>query len=131
MESASLLPQDQPIVMIDSHDEDRHREVRVVATRDPELVRRWAERRRAEPATGEATGSGPRTVDVHDEGTGLRFNFPGVQRYRPIEWDEWFENFNRYSLVFVYERDMPGLAVSHRYRLLPAERLEAVAHLRA
>jgi hypothetical protein len=126
----SLLPQDQPVALIDITDEDRHRDVRVVATRDHELVRRWAQRHSAEPATGEATPSGPPTVDVHDEGTGLRFNFPGVQRFRPIAWDEWLSSFERDSLVFVYERAASGESLSYRYRLLPIARLEAIAHVR-
>ena len=129
MDSATLLPQDQPIAMIDSRDENRHADVHVVATRDHELVRRWAERRQAEPATGEATRSGPQTVDVHDEGTALRFNFPSVERFRQIDWSEWFEHFDRHALVFVYERDSRSVTLSNRYRLLPAARLERIARV--
>jgi hypothetical protein len=130
MDPATLLPPDQPIALIDSHDENRHSEVHVVATRDHELLRRWAQRRRAEPATGEATESGPRTVDVHDQGTSLRFNFPGVERFRQIAWTEWLDHFDRHALIFVYERDATGVTPSNRYRLLPARRLEELAHVR-
>jgi hypothetical protein len=130
MDSATLLPPDQPIAMIDSRDENRHSEVHVVATRDHELVRRWAQRRHAEPATGQATDTGPQTIDVHDQGTALRFNFPGVERFRQIEWTEWLDHFDQHTLVFVYERDAPGVTPSNRYRLLPARRLEQIAHVR-
>ena len=76
---------------------------RLCATRDHDEIRRWAANHGAEPATGEATRSGAALVDVNDGGVGIRFNFPGFARFRPIAWDEWFENFDRYHLVFVYE----------------------------
>jgi hypothetical protein len=124
MKESTLLPRSEPVALIDQATENDHTNIRVVATRDHELVRRWAQRRQAEPATGEATESGPRTIDVNDDGTGLRFNFPGLQRFRPIEWDEWFRGFDAFSLVFVYERDSDERgAPSATYRLLPFERL--------
>ena len=130
MQSRSLLPEDQPIVLIDVASEDRQAHIPVVATSDHELIRKWAWRRHAEPATGEATESGPATAaSVNDHGTGVRFNFPGVSRFRPIEWDEWFRNFDAYSLVFVYERDEPGRAPSSRYRLVPMATLREVARI--
>ena len=78
---------------------------RAIATRDHEEIRRWAGRHHAEPATGELTTSGPATVDVRDGGAGIRLNFPGTGRFRPITWDEWFENFERHHLMFVYEEE--------------------------
>jgi hypothetical protein len=97
----------------------------ILATDDPALIREWARRHSAEPATGEATESGPATVDVHDGGTGIRFNFPAVAKYRPITWDEWFENFRQYDLVFLYERDAPGKTPSGRYRIVTNTTLRA------
>jgi hypothetical protein len=47
---------------------------------------------------------------VNDGGAGIRFNFPGVQRFRPITWDEWFENFDAHDLCFVYEEEVPDRA---------------------
>ena len=79
---------------------------RAVLTRDHDVIRQWAERRKAEPATGEATASGPATIDVKDGGAGIRFNFPGAQRFRPISWDEWFDNFDRHDLLFVHEEEV-------------------------
>ncbi|HEX5109791.1 MAG TPA: hypothetical protein VFV95_15170 [Vicinamibacterales bacterium] len=129
MQPRSLLPEDQPIVFIDAASEDRHAHAGVVATSDHELIRRWAGRRHAEPATGEATESGPATVSVNDHGAGVRFNFPGVSRFRPIEWDEWFRNFDAHALAFVYERDEPGRTLSNRYRLVPMAMLREVARV--
>jgi hypothetical protein len=79
---------------------------RKLATRDKDVIRQWAARHRAEPATGEATASGPATIHVNDGGAGIRFNFPAAARFRPITWDEWFDNFDRHALVFVYEESV-------------------------
>lgn len=79
----------------------------VVATRDHETIRTWAQAHQAEPATGEATSSGDATIDVHDGGAGVRFNFPAASRFRPIAWDEWFEHFDRHGLLFVYDSAPP------------------------
>ncbi len=40
----------------------------------------------------------------------MRFNFPGVAPFRPITWDEWFENFDRNNLTFVYEEEVADRA---------------------
>jgi len=92
----------------------------VVFTRDHEVIRKWAEKRQAEPATGEATASGPATVDVKDGGAGVRFNFPAAGTFRPIGWEEWFDNFDHHECAFVYDNDAtsPG---SNRYRIVKAE----------
>jgi len=130
MESGSLLPDHTEVALIDGASEDRLRELRVVATQDHGLIRQWAVRRHAEPATGEATETGPSTVQVNDDGTGIRFNFPGIGRFRPIEWDEWFQNFDAYALVFVYERDHGARTPSSRYRMLPLDALKRIADVR-
>ena len=79
---------------------------RRIATRDHAVIRAWAARHAAEPATGEASPSGPATIDVNDGGAGLRFNFPGTGRFRPITWDEWFAHFDAHHLVFEYDEDV-------------------------
>lgn len=97
-------------------------QIGTVATRDRDVIRRWAERRHAQPATGEATASGPATADIHDGGAGIRFNFPGVGRLRPITWDEWFDNFERHQLTFVYEVQPKAYeSSSPRYRIVKTE----------
>jgi hypothetical protein len=123
MTSRSLLPKEEPVRRVDARSAADQQPGAVLATDDQELIREWAARHRAEPATGEATASGPATIDVRDEGGGIRFNFPAAARFRPITWDEWFQNFTRYDLMFVYERDIPGQAPSTRYRLVPRKTL--------
>jgi hypothetical protein len=120
-----LLPEHVPIVLLNADNEDRHSDVTTVATRDHELIRKWAARHHAEPATGERTASGDASVTVNDGGAGIRFNFPAAARYRPILWDEWFDNFENHELVFVYERDAPGKPLSYRYRLAKLEALRS------
>lgn len=123
MTSRSLLPKEEPVRRVDARSAADQQPGAVLATDDQELIRAWAARRRAEPATGEVTASGPATIDVQDKGAGIRFNFPAAARFRPITWDEWFQNFTRYDLMFVYEHDVPGQAPSTRYRLVPRQTL--------
>ena len=90
-----------------------------VSTRDRELIKQWATQHQAEPATGEATESGGAKVSVHDGATGLRFNFPGAGRFRPISWDEWFSSFDLHQLTFVFESEGEAAAApSGRYRIV-------------
>jgi hypothetical protein len=129
METRSLLPQDDAIALVDATHEDQFGDLKVCATRDHELIRRWAARHQAEPATGEATDSGPSTLSLNDGGAAIRFNFPAADPFRTIEWDEWFRHFDTHALVFVYERDTSD-SLSYRYRLLPMDRLSHMAELR-
>ena len=92
----------------------------VVFTRDHDVIKRWAQKRQAEPATGQATASGPATVNVQDGGAGIRFNFPGASPYRSISWDEWLDNFDRHDCAFVYDNDAEPGVPSSRYRIVKA-----------
>lgn len=123
MEAKGELLQEQKHVPTVTAETQRHDTVvGPVATRDRELITSWAARHQAEPATGEATRSGPATVDVHDGGAAIRFNFPGFGRFRPITWDEWFQDFDRHGLTFVYEESPdPAEAPSPRYRIVRTE----------
>lgn len=123
MAQRSLLPEDEPVRRVDASDAGKQPPGTVLATDNLEVIREWADKHAAEPATGEATQSGPATVDVRDGDAGIRFNFPGAAHFRPISWEEWLENFTRHNLMFVYERDMPGETTSGRYRLVPREKL--------
>ena len=87
--------------------------VRALATKDHDLIRHWAERHHAEPATGEETASGPATTRVNDGGAGIRFNFPAFSRFRPISWAEWFDNFDLHGLTFVFEEEVADRAYEY------------------
>jgi hypothetical protein len=124
MTRRSLLPDAEPLRPIDPATALSQPAGSIVATDDHDLIREWARQHSAAPATGEATASGPATIDVQDGGAGIRFNFPGTARFRPISWDEWFDNLHRHELLFVYERDEPGTTSSGRYRLTPRAQLQ-------
>jgi hypothetical protein len=94
--------------------------VQTVTTTEHSLIRRWAEAHGAEPATGEATVSGPAKLAVNDGGVGIRFNFPGAAAFRPIEWDEWFEHFDRHHLSFVFEEQDTAQVASRAYAMFEA-----------
>ena len=84
--------------------------VHTIATCDHADITRWAAQHNAQPATGEAIASGPAVQDVNEMEVGIRFNFPGFAPFRPILWEEWFENFDRYGLTFVYEEEVADRA---------------------
>jgi hypothetical protein len=90
---------------------------RTVVTTDHDAIMKWAAAHSAEPATGEATPSGPAVRTVRDEGPGIRFNFPGFAPFRPIAWTEWLDNFDRHQLAFVYEEE-DDVQVAHRAHTL-------------
>ena len=97
----------------------------VLATRDHAVIREWASKVVAEPATGEQTESGPATTrSVNDGGSGLRFNFPGAALFRVISWAEWLDHFNRHDLTFVYDNPGTTHPPSARYRLVRTDDLE-------
>lgn len=127
---SSLVPGGAPIVLLTADNENRHPEVPVAATRDHDLIKRWADRHDAEPATGERTASGDSTLHVNDGDAGIRFNFPAVGRFRPITWGEWFDNFETHELVFVFERDAAGQSPNYRYHLVRLEELQRGTALR-
>lgn len=130
MPRRSLLDDEDPIRRVDRNNATEQQSGDVMATDDHELIRRWAARHSAEPATGEATRSGPATRNVQDGGTGIRFNFPGAGAFRPITWDEWLQHFTQHDLLFVYEDDVPGRPPNNRYRLVPRQKLQGEQKLR-
>ena len=94
----------------------------VLATRDHAVIQEWAARVSAVPATGESTESGPASsLSVNDGGSGLRFNFPGIARFREISWTEWLDHFNRHDLTFVFENPRGHQPPSARFRLVRTE----------
>jgi hypothetical protein len=122
MAQRSLLPEEEPVRRVDASDAGKQPPGTVLTTDNRELIREWAAKRAAQPATGRPP-IGPATVDVRDGGAGIRFNFPGAAQFRPISWEEWFDNFTRHDLMFVYEGDVPGQTPSGRYRLVPRAKL--------
>jgi hypothetical protein len=120
MTSNGELPPEPRVRSVKSIDTTFHAATELVFTRDHEMIRRWAAERHADPATGEATTSGPATFKVNDGGAGIRFNFPGVSVFRSITWEEWLANFDRHQCAFVFDSDT-SRPLSSRYRIVKAE----------
>ncbi|WP_285777269.1 hypothetical protein [Microtetraspora sp. NBRC 13810] len=81
-------------------------------TSEHDVIRKWAQRRRAEPATVPGTG--------HDGRPGLlRFDFPGYggAGLTHISWDRWFETFDERELRFVYQERREDGGDSNFFRL--------------
>lgn len=101
---------------IHSPGEQPDRPGQTLATRAHDVIRRWAEARRGQPATvGQVrAGERPRT---------LRFDFPAngqdgrSSRLKPIEWDQWFRAFDERDLVFLYQEQLRDGRQSNFFRL--------------
>lgn len=117
--NSQLLPQRSKVPLV-TKDRPAPDDAAVVATRDPDVIREWAEQHGAEPATGEASPSGDAvSMAISDGGAGIRFNFPGMRRLRQITWDEWLAHFERERLTLVFEPDASPRGP--RYRLVRAD----------
>jgi hypothetical protein len=89
-------------------------------TRDPEVIRRWAEARGAVPATVPGT--------EHDGHPGvLTLDFPGYggERLQHISWDEWLRTFKERDLTFVYQEHTKDGKQSNFFRLTSPDREDA------
>ena len=66
-------------------------------TTEHDEIRRWVEEHDGQPATVEGTGD---PVGV------LRIDFPGgagEDQLRHVDWDTWFEKFDKENLAFLYQ----------------------------
>src|SRR5688572_9906865 len=73
-------------------------------TTDHEQIRQWAEARGAKPACVRGTGGGGDTGMI-------RLDFPGysgAESLQPIEWDEWFRQFDENNLALLYQETTAG-----------------------
>lgn len=94
----------------------------ILATRDRELIQRWASAHDARPATGVGK------VDVNDGGCPVRLMFPGQTELKPISWDEWFQVFDGGNFTFVYEDDTGESPKRNHFRIVRSE--DVGRHLR-
>lgn len=100
----------QHVRSVDEHEEY---EGRSLITRDHDVIRRWAEERKATPATIRATEHGGRPGV-------LRLNFPGYAEggnLEEISWDAWFGTFEARGLNFIYQEHTVDGKQSNFFRL--------------
>ncbi|GAA4455728.1 hypothetical protein GCM10023170_049240 [Phytohabitans houttuyneae] len=98
---------------ITSTDQRPERPGRSLVTTGHEVIRQWAERRDAAPATISGT--------EHDERAGvLTFDFPlgdSGERLYQISWDDWFRTFDERHLNFIYQEERSDGRQSNFFRL--------------
>ncbi len=93
-------------------DEHEEHSGQTLATRDHEVIRRWAEERGAQPATVPGTQHGK------DLGV-LRFDFPGYggQTLEKVSWEDWLRTFDHRKLTFVFQEHKKDGATSNFFHL--------------
>jgi hypothetical protein len=80
-------------------------------TRNHDIIKSWAEKRGASPATVPGT--------EHDGHLGvLRFNFPGFggNRLQAVTWANWFKAFDKRHLAFIYQDTKTDGTMSNFFR---------------
>jgi hypothetical protein len=97
---------------IESPDQHEEHPGKTLATRNHDVIRRWAEQRSAVPATVPGSRHGDH-VGV------LTFDFPGYggERLEHISWEEWFKAFDERNLVFLFQEHMRDGSESNFFRL--------------
>jgi hypothetical protein len=90
-------------------------------TTDHEEIRRWVEERGGQPSEVASTArSGQPGI--------LRIDFPGYSgegKLKPMEWDAWFEKFDRSGLALVYQEHTAGGERSNFNKLVKRETAQA------
>ena len=100
---------------INAPEEHEDRPGQSLATRSHDVIRRWAEERRAAPAT--TPGRDAQRPRV------LRFNFPGSDKnLQEISWDAWFGTFDERDLVFIFQEHMKAGNPSNFFKFDSPER---------
>jgi hemerythrin superfamily protein len=103
---------------IHSVDDHEDHTGQTLATRNPDVIRQWAEERKATPAT--TPGGDTENPRV------LRFDFPGYDReLQEISWDAWLRTFEDRDLVFLYQEHMKAGNQSNFFRLDSPHREDA------
>jgi hemerythrin superfamily protein len=95
---------------IHSVDDHEDHAGQTLATRNPDVIRQWAEERNATPAT--TPGGDPERPRV------LRFDFPDFDRsLQEVSWDAWLRVFEERDLVFLFQERMKAGNQSNFFRL--------------
>lgn len=99
---------------IHSPDEEADRDGQTLATRNHEVIKRWAadKEREAQPATVPGT--------EHDGRPGvLQMSFDDFEtgNLKEISWDDWFFSFDERNLVFLYQERKSDGSPSTFFRL--------------
>ena len=89
-------------------------------TRDPEVIRKWAEERGGKPTAVASTRSG-------DDAGLIRLDFPGYSggdSLEEISWELWFSKFFENDLVLLYQEETADGQKSNFNKLISASTAE-------
>lgn len=93
-------------------------EGQTLVTRNPAVIRAWAEERQAKPAT--SPGGDAQQPRV------LRFDFPDYDKgLQQVSWQAWFDTFESRGLVFLFQQHMKSGKQSNFFRLDSPSREDA------
>ncbi len=82
-------------------------------TIDHEVIRKWAEKRKAVPASVEGTEHGEEDAGI------LRFDFkPTDAKLHPVDWDAFFDKFEESKLAFLYQEKTADGKVSRFHKFI-------------
>lgn len=96
-------------------DEPDHRG-QTLATRNPDVIRTWAEARNGVPVVTQGLPRSLLLLDFPFDGGG------GDLHLKPITWREWLETFDARELVFLYQETLANGRMSNFFRLDSPER---------
>jgi hypothetical protein len=105
---------------VSSPEEHAERDGQTLATRNHDVIKQWAEERKATPATVPDT--------EHDGRAGvLRFDFEGYggKDLEHISLEEWFKPFDERELVFLFQERKSDGSQSNFFRLDNPDREDA------
>lgn len=110
--AAELSPTTLRAKWINNPSEHEDRPGQSLATRNPEVIKHWAEERQAVPATVPGTEHG-------DHLGVLRFNFPGYggRKLEEVSWEKWMQTFEDRKLVFLFQQHMRNGNQSNFFKL--------------
>lgn len=104
---------------IHSTDEKPERPGRSLVTTNHDVIRQWAQRRNAVPATVAGTEHG-------DHLGVLRFDFgDNTEGLTKVDWDQWFQTFDERKLNFVYQETRSDGSPSNFFQLENPHREDA------
>lgn len=90
-------------------------------TTDHDEIRRWVEERGGAPACVKGTGRAKGDVGM------LRIDFPGYsgeESLQSIDWDTWFDAFEKNELAFLHQDQTADGEVSRFSKLVARETVE-------
>ena len=90
---------------------------RSLVTTDHEVIRQWAQSRKAVPATVPGTEHG-------DHLGVLRFDFPGYSgdTLTEVSWEQWLDTFDKRRLNFIYQEELSSGKPSNFFQLESPDR---------